>query len=344
MNSSKRWAVWLAFLVAAVSFAVIFVPFGSASRSPSTAQVRHAQSVIGLIILGRRNEQGFYNDMYRGTVLGAKKIGGKVVVVDHAPAVPQQQLQAFKNLIDAGSKLIIVDGSLVTSAVAAAKLYPDVEFATYLAPLPTKLPNLHGYNPSQADQGYVLGVLADAITKTKSVAFLGGFPDLPGNEAEGGYKIGVKKADPSVKYTKTFVGSYSDPVKARQLASAQISNGADVIHGYVDTGLDGIIQAAKAASHPVAVFTASGHRCTRSTLMAADANLPTAAIMQVMVKQWTTHKLPAGVQALTYQNFAKPLHVNLCNKYNTPKLRAVVAKAEADLHSGKVKIPPRLVK
>lgn len=333
-------------LLAGISFilvsAFIVVPFGTASDS-SKAGAKASKPVIGLIILGRRNEQGFYNDMYRGTVLGAKKIGAKVVVVDHAPTVPQQQLQAFKNLINAGSKFIIVDGSLVTSAVAAAKLYPDVEFSTYLAPLPQKLPNLHGYNPSQAHQGYVLGVLAATITKTKSVAFLGGFPDLPGNQAEGGYKLGVSAKDSSVKYAKTFVGSYSDPVKARQLASAQIANGADVVHGYVDTGLDGLLQAAKAASKPVAVFSAGGGRCGRSPLMAADATLPTVEIMQVMVRQWTTKKLPPGVQALTYVNFQKPLHVKLCNKYDTPALRKVVLETETKLHNKTVAIPDKLV-
>jgi basic membrane protein A len=341
---SKKSLIWIATIASALVLAIILAPFGAASDAPSIVRAQAAQSVIGLIILGRRNEQGFYNDMYRGTVLGAKKIGAKVIVVDHAPTVPQQQLQAFKNLVDAGSKFIIVDGSLVTSAVAAAKLYPDVQFSTYLAPLPTKLPNLHGYNPSQAHQGYVLGVLAAAITKTKSVAFLGGFPDLPGSEAEAGYHLGVSKTNPAIKYAKTFAGSYSDPVKARQLASAQIANGADVIHGYVDTGLDGILQAAKAAKNPVAVFSAGGGRCARSPLMAADATLPTVQIMQVMVSQWVAKKLPPGVEPLTYVNFLKPLHVKLCNKYDTPRLRKVVLATELKLHNGQITIPEKLVK
>jgi basic membrane lipoprotein Med (substrate-binding protein (PBP1-ABC) superfamily) len=102
---------------------------------------------------------------------------------------------------------------------------------------------------------YALGAVGALSTKTNKVGFIGGVatPDVI-TSLNAVYQA-IKEYNPRVQLIYNNIGDYNDPVKARQTAETQIAGGVDFIVVYVNLGLYGIIEAAKAASKPILVTT-----------------------------------------------------------------------------------------
>ncbi|MET3291186.1 UNVERIFIED_CONTAM: basic membrane lipoprotein Med (substrate-binding protein (PBP1-ABC) superfamily) [Brevibacillus sp. OAP136] len=60
-----------------------------------------------------------------------------------------------------------------------------------------------------------------------------------------GYEEGVKATNPNAKVLVNYVGSFTDPAKAKELAILQHSQGADFINGASAVGDLGVFEAAK---------------------------------------------------------------------------------------------------
>ncbi len=102
---------------------------------------------------------------------------------------------------------------------------------------------------------YALGMVGALSTKTNKVGFIGGVatPDVI-TSLNAVYQA-IKEHNPKVQLIYNNIGDYNDPVKARQTAETQIAGGVDFIVVYVNLGLYGIIEAAKASTKPVLVTT-----------------------------------------------------------------------------------------
>jgi basic membrane protein A len=62
-----------------------------------------------------------------------------------------------------------------------------------------------------------------------------------------GYEQGAKYIDPDIQILQSFAGSWSDPLKGKELALAQIDQGADVVMNVASGTGPGILEAAKDA-------------------------------------------------------------------------------------------------
>jgi basic membrane protein A len=102
---------------------------------------------------------------------------------------------------------------------------------------------------------YVLGALGALSTKTGKVGFVGGvrLPDLVATA--NALQQAIRDHNPKASLIYNFIGDFNDPVKARQTAEAQIAAGADFLVTFVNLGIYGVAEAAKAASKPVLVTT-----------------------------------------------------------------------------------------
>ena len=102
---------------------------------------------------------------------------------------------------------------------------------------------------------YVLGALGALSTKTGKVGFVGGvrLPDLVATA--NALQQAIRDHNPQASLIYNFIGDFNDPVKARQTAEAQIAAGADVLVTFVNLGIYGVAEAAKAESKPVLVTT-----------------------------------------------------------------------------------------
>lgn len=102
---------------------------------------------------------------------------------------------------------------------------------------------------------YALGAVGALSTRTNKVGFIGGVPTPDVITSLNAVQQALKNYNPKAQLIYNNIGDYNDPVKARQTAETQIASGVDFIVVYVNLGLYGIIEAAKAAPKPVLVTT-----------------------------------------------------------------------------------------
>jgi basic membrane protein A len=103
---------------------------------------------------------------------------------------------------------------------------------------------------------YVLGTLAALATRTDKVGFVGGVRIPNVISSINAVHQALKEHNPKASLVYNVIGDFNDPVKGRQTAEAQIASGADFLVTFVNLGLYGVAEAAKAApKQPVLVNT-----------------------------------------------------------------------------------------
>jgi basic membrane protein A len=156
--------------------------------------------------------------------------------------------------IAAGYDLVIVQGSAFIDMLAQqAALHPNRMFAitdAIMNPIP---PNVtcaaFAPNEGQFLVGAVMAMLSSrteipGITGEKRVGWISGIETPNIRDFWAGFQQGVHYIDPEIQILQAFAGSFSDPVRGKELALAQFEQGVSVIAQVASrTGL-GIIEAA----------------------------------------------------------------------------------------------------
>lgn len=142
---------------------------------------------------------------------------------------------AIRDYASKGYDLVIGHGSQYGASIAEiAPDFPTTAFAWGTAVDTFKdkgVNNVFAYTVASDQGGYVEGVMAAKLTKSKVVAGLGPIPAGDGQLTIKGFEAGAKATDPNVKVQTTFTNSFSDVSLMSQAAQTQIASGADVLTG-----------------------------------------------------------------------------------------------------------------
>jgi len=144
--------------------------------------------------------------------------------------------QRLKLLISAGANPIVVVGYSYENAlkeVAAAN--PNVKFSIVDDNI-AGANNVEGLEFHAEEGSYLVGMAAALTTKTNSVGFIGGVNIPLIQSFEAGFKAGVYKVNPKIKYQSTYASNPPDmsgfnaPDKGHEAALGMFQNGADVVY------------------------------------------------------------------------------------------------------------------
>ena len=140
--------------------------------------------------------------------------------------------RVMREYAEAGNKLILGEVFGVEDAArAVAKDYPDVAFLMGSSfKSDPALPNFATFDNYIQDASYLTGIIAGAMTKSKNIGMVGGYPIPEVNRLMNAFMAGVKETAPDAKFQVAFIGSWFDPPKAKETAFAQIDAGADVLY------------------------------------------------------------------------------------------------------------------
>jgi basic membrane protein A and related proteins len=130
---------------------------------------------------------------------------------------------------------------------AAATGFPNTKFIhLYADPYKPAIPNVRSVSYDTWSAYYLAGVLAAKVSKTGRLGMVGGSAIPTANANYHAYIAGAKAQRPDVKVQGTVVGSFQDPVKARQIATAIYGGGVDVITACAGGSSLGVVKAAAA--------------------------------------------------------------------------------------------------
>ena len=140
--------------------------------------------------------------------------------------------RVMREYAEAGNKLILGEVFGVEDAArAVARDYPETAFLMGSSFKPDDaVPNFSPFDNYIQDASYLSGIIAGAMTKSKNIGMVGGFPIPEVNRLMNAFMAGVKESAPDTKFQVAFIGSWFDPPKAKETAFAQIDAGADLLY------------------------------------------------------------------------------------------------------------------
>ncbi len=140
--------------------------------------------------------------------------------------------RVMREYCEAGHDMILGEAFAVEKAArSVAKDYPDKAFllGSSFKPKPD-LPNFAVFDNYIQDASYLSGIIAGAMTKSKNIGMVGGFPIPEVNRLMHAFMAGAREMQPDIKFQVAFIGSWFDPPKAKETAFAQIDAGADLLY------------------------------------------------------------------------------------------------------------------
>jgi basic membrane protein A len=244
VNVKRKWP-WLAALLA-VLLAVAAAGCGGdeegTTGAGTGAGTTGAEAIsVGMVSdTGGLDDRGFNEFSINGFERAKTELGvtGRVYVSESA----DDYLPNLTAAVDDGHDLVIAIGFLIQPSVAeVAKEATDVNFAgvdQFYGDPPEcggegqavcTLPNVLGLQFPSEEAGYLAGIVAAMMTKTKTVSTVGGISIPPVNNWIAGFRQAVKDTDPSVKLLNAYSQDFVDQAKCKEIALDQIAQGSDVV-------------------------------------------------------------------------------------------------------------------
>ena len=195
---------------------------------------------------GGKFDGSFNQGTFEGMERAIDELRGTGLEVDllEFEGSPDTAAEGQRRIALEGAELIVAPGFLQADAIAAvSKEFPDTSFV--LIDAVAEGDNVRSILFKEQEGSFLVGYLAGKMTQTGTVGFVGGM-DIPLIRAfDLGYQEGVAAACADCKIISNYVGvtpaAWNDPARAKELATAQQAQGADIIYAAAGASGNGVI-------------------------------------------------------------------------------------------------------
>jgi basic membrane protein A len=331
-----------------------------------TAQAQQGLRVT-FVINGTLGDKSYFDSAERGLERAQKDFGIKLKSIELGEDSTKWESGLEDAMADVKNYDVLVaqGGDLASFMVAHADKYPDKKFIYFDEPLDftkCKCANVYNVIFAQNESSYLGGVYAAAMLKDgklpnlankDTIAAVGG-QDVPVIEDFiKGYTQGAKSVDPKVNVLVTFIGGenpWGDPAKGKETANSLYDQGADIVFGIAGGSGDGIIEAAKdrnkytlgVDSDQALVYMDSDPKKAAQILTSVMKNVDNTLYRAISLDK--QGKLAYGkTETVGLAEGGVGLAVNdIYNKVTPDSVKKIVAQAQADIVSCKIKVDTAL--
>jgi basic membrane protein A len=250
-------------------------------------------------------------------------------VVDDAAA-------AIRDYATKGYNLVIAHGSQYGSSLQEiAPDFPKTSFAWGTTVDTFGQPNIFAYESAADEGGYVNGVLAATLSKSKIIGVVSPIETGDAKLYVEGFKQGVAATDPSVKVNVNYIGSFSDVGLAAEAATTHISNGADVLTGTAQMVVGAI---GKAKENKVLWFASDADQSSLAPDIVVDSQVyHWEVVLRQMISLIQKGTLGGQSFAINLKNGGEVIQFN--PGYNLPAdAKALADKTIQGIIDGSIKI------
>jgi basic membrane protein A len=223
----------LTVLLAACSSAAPAATLPTAAPEATDAAMKPFR--VAVIMPSAVNDLAFSQSMYDALLRVQNDMGGPEkmeFVYSQGMFVLDDATTAVRVYASRGYDLVIAHGSQYGPSIQkVAPEFPKTSFAWGTTADTFNLPNVFAYQAAAEEGGYVNGVLAAALTKNKTIGIIGPLEVGDAKLYVDGFKAGVTATNPDILVNVNYIGSFSDVVKASDVAATYISQGVDVMTG-----------------------------------------------------------------------------------------------------------------
>jgi basic membrane protein A len=311
---------------------------GVASCAPPRDPNAPHQYKIGLVTdIGGLGDRSFNDSAYAGLLEAKKALNAEVTALQSKSAADYQpNLTVLAN--KEYDEIIGVGFLMARDLDEVAQRFPKRNFAIIDAI--GGQPNIESVTFREQDGSFLAGALAAMVSKTHTIAFLGGI-DIPLlRKFESGYIAGAHEVDPNCKVLVKYVGSFDDVASGKEITNVLFDQGADIV--YVAAGKAGL----------GAIDDVKGR--TGDYLIGVDSNqdgLAPGKILTSMVKRVDVGVLRVAEDIASQKPVSGPVELGLKDgaisltdfRYTkaevTPKIQARLAAIKAAIVDGRITPP-----
>lgn len=287
MSRRSRSAYTLVAL--ALCFSVLLAACGSKDKKANapTPVPRNTQWRLGLVtnVGGTISDGGFSESAHKGAERAAQQFN-----LDYAYALSKDehdyQIQLDKQIADGRNIIVTVGFPMEAVTYDYAQKHPEVYFIGVDQSYTDKtIPaNLIGLQFAEDQAAFVVGALAGLMTKSNTVAVIGGVEIPPVVRLAEGFQNGAQYVNPKANVLIVYTGSFSDTNLGTTTAQKFIDQGADVIFGAAGlTGYSGIQYAAQKGVWVIGVDQDEWRTNFREGTLDGSKRILTSAIKRVDV-------------------------------------------------------------
>ncbi len=196
---------------------------------------------------GGKFDGSFNEGTFRGLELAITELEadqGLEIDLLEFEGTPDTAAQGMRQIAASGAELIVSPGFLQADAIAAVSAeFPNTSFV--LIDDVREGPNVRSVVFKEHEGSFLVGYIAGSLSQTGVVGFVGGM-DIPLIRAfDLGFQEGVKYACADCTVISNYVGvtpdAWNDPTRAKELATAQRAQGADIIYAAAGASGNGVI-------------------------------------------------------------------------------------------------------
>lgn len=270
----------------------------TAVAGATEAKAEEGDKLKLVLCIGRKNDLSFQQSAYEGVMRVQEELGDKfdVEVVEMGDDTTKWEA-AFYDAADNGADFIVGTGFQNKENFETIPLdYPDTKFILFDQDVDYSSGDLENvltvlFDSNQS--GFLAGAAAAYYTESeqgnadKVIGFVGGIESVTVNNFLVGYAEGAKYVDPEIKILTAYVGDFMDTAKAKDLANAQISEGADVVFQVAGGAGNGVIEATAEKDGVMAIGVDSDQYATlegsdlQSAVMTSSLKLLNNAIFKI---------------------------------------------------------------
>jgi len=219
----------------------------ASTKAPAAATEAAPKLKVAFIANQRFGDAGPIDQMASGADKAAKDFNVEIKKVESINAAGYED--DIRAMSDAGYGLVITTFTMTDPMITVSQEYPKTMYAGIYEDVnvegqPTYA-NIWGTSFRGGATFYVNGFIAGKITKSGKIGLIVGAEEAGPNSEANAFMEGVKASNPNAEVQFSFVGSYEDPAKAKEIATAMIAKGVDVIQGDAGSTDTGTIEAAK---------------------------------------------------------------------------------------------------
>jgi len=293
---------------------------------------------VGMVTdVGGLGDHSFNDSAYAGLLRAKRELGVETTVLESRSAADYQVNMTV--LANKEYDEIFAIGFLMAKDVTeVAERYTKRHFAIIDAVVDE--PNVTSVTFKEEEGSFLAGALAATVTKTKTIAFLGGI-DLPLlRKFEAGYAAGAREIDPSVKVLVKYVGSFDDVASGKELAGVLYDQGADIVYVAAGkAGLGAIDQAKGRAGAYVIGVDSDQDALAPGKILTSMVKRVDVGVFRVTAALAHHTPLPSHLILGLKQGGVGLTDFRYSHAVVTPRIVAMLDKLKAMIVAGKIVVP-----
>lgn len=331
-----KFRVLLAVLL--IASVVLTACGGAATPAATTAEKLR----IAVVMPSATTDMAFSQSMWTALKAIQTEMGGESAMElkysENMFKVPDAAT-AIRDYASQGFQIVIAHGSQYGSSVQEiAKDFPKTVFAWGTDVNTFGMPNVYAYTAAAEQGGYVNGVLAGKLTKSKQIGVTGPVEVGDAKTYIDGFVQGVASVSADIKVNKTWTGSFSDVALMTEAAKTHIAAGADALTGSSQSVV-GSIGAAKEKGGILWFGTQADQASLASDLVVASQVYDWTGILKQIIENRKSGKLGGEKFVLELKNGGLKIAFN--SGYNLPAdVKAAADAAIEGIKSGSITVQP----